>query len=334
MTGEIMARTSAATINQICGRGPSARAKTIFFGGGTPTYIPVEQLIGMLDAVRAVHHPVKDAEITSESNPGTADAANYAAMRNAGFNRVSLGAQSFFEDDLLRLGRVHSAGEVEKAVALARTAGFENLNLDLMFALPGQSLRAWEHNVDRALALEPEHLSLYCLTLEPNTPFYKDHLRGLLIQPDEDAQVEMYNLAVEKTAQAGYVHYEISNFAKPGRECQHNLAYWRGEDYAAYGPGAVGCENGVRYTNWKHPERFIENLKSPWCEQDVLSEESRRLERVMLGLRLSEGITEEGLPVEALNDLEGRGWLTRRSGRVTLTADGRHFCSEAALALG
>lgn len=338
LSGDIMAQTSAATINEIrSGRAKGKKAKSIFFGGGTPTYIPVDQLTGMLSAVLQAHPPVDGCEITSESNPGTADAANYAAMRAAGFNRISLGAQSFLADDLIRLGRVHTSGEIERAVAIARDAGFDNLNLDLMFALPGQSLRAWEANLDRAIDLNPDHLSLYCLTLEPNTPFYKQHLRGTLQVPDDEAQVAMYDLAVAKAEAAGFVQYEISNFAKPGKECAHNLCYWRHEDYAGYGPGAVGCltlpEGRVRYTNMKHPDRYIESLDKLWCEHEYLSEESQQLERVMLGIRLTEGFATASLDPAKVQNLLNRGWLRTTQERIFLTPLGRHFCSEAALAL-
>jgi oxygen-independent coproporphyrinogen-3 oxidase len=337
MEGEIMSRTTAAMIEEIQ-RSPwrGQPAKTIFFGGGTPTYLPTEQLLAILAAVMEVHPPIEGAEITSEANPGTVDADKFSAMREAGFNRISLGAQSFLDDDLMRLGRIHVAGQIEAAVAKAREAGFDNLNLDLMFALPGQSLRAWDQNLSRAIGLEPEHLSLYCLTLEPNTPFYRQHLRGLLIQPDEDDQVEMYELARERASGAGYGHYEISNFAKPERESRHNLAYWRAESYAGYGPGAVGFMDGVRTTNWKHPQRYIEAVESglPTAfESETIDEATHRLEQIMLGLRLREGVPVTLADENGLREMAARGWIDLSNDRVVLTLDGQHFCSEVALAL-
>ncbi len=337
MEGEIMSRTTAAMIEEIV-RSPwrGQPAKTIFFGGGTPTYLPTEQLLAILAAVMEVHPPIEGAEITSEANPGTVDADKFSAMREAGFNRISLGAQSFLDDDLMRLGRIHVAGQIEAAVAKAREAGFDNLNLDLMFALPGQSLRAWDQNLSRAIGLEPEHLSLYCLTLEPNTPFYRQHLRGLLIQPDEDDQVEMYELARERASGAGYGHYEISNFAKPERESRHNLAYWRAESYAGYGPGAVGFMDGVRTTNWKHPQRYIEAVESglPTAfESETIDEATHRLEQIMLGLRLREGVPVTLADENGLREMAARGWIDLSNDRVVLTLDGQHFCSAVALAL-
>lgn len=346
MSGDVMARTSAATVAEI-ERSPwkGRPAKTIFFGGGTPTYLPVAQLVAILDAVRRVHPPLPDAEITSEANPGTVDAKRFGAMRAAGFNRISLGAQSFRDADLVRLGRVHRSGEIERAVLAARAAGFDNVNVDLMFALPGQTVRAWKENLRRALDLQTDHLSLYGLTLEPNTPFYKEHLRGTLVLPDDEAQVAMYDAACEATAARGLKQYEISNFARPGAECRHNLVYWHGEEYAAYGPGAVGCvardkDPGalLRYTNLKHPSRYctaIERGESAAFDRERVGEDVRRIERVMLGLRLNEGFepTEGAVSTRAVTAMEGRGWLERVGARLRLTAAGRHFCTEVTAAL-
>jgi oxygen-independent coproporphyrinogen-3 oxidase len=237
---------------------------------------------------------------------------------------------------------VHRSGEIERAVDAARSAGFGNLNLDLMFALPNQSVHAWNRNLDRALALEPEHLSLYCLTLEPNTPFYKRHLHGDLTVPDEDVQAQMYDDCVARVAEAGYEQYEISNFAKPGRECRHNLAYWHGLEYAGYGPGAVGCvqsEGGLRrYTNLKLPERFaaaVEAAAPAWFEEETLGQDERTMEAIMLRLRLNDGLnigetTVDPAGLERMRDL---GWIDLDGAHVRLTSTGRHFCSEVALAL-
>jgi oxygen-independent coproporphyrinogen III oxidase len=339
MTGEIMERTTRATVDEIL-RSPwkGRPAKTIFFGGGTPTYLDEPQLLRILEAVFEVHPPVEGAEITSEANPGTVDIPKFEAMRSGGFNRISLGAQSFLDGDLLRLGRVHRSGEIERAVAAAREAGFESLNLDLMFALPGQSRRAWDSNLERALALEPEHLSLYCLTIEPNTAFYKEHLKGRLDLPDDEEQVAMYERCTERLAEEGFEQYEISNWARPGLACRHNLEYWNHREYAGYGPGAVGCVGGRRYTNLKHPDGYcsaVEGGGSLAFEEELLDEGSKRTERIMLGLRLNEGLDPDGLDLDedAVAELVDRGWLERPDGRIRLTRPGRHFCSEAALAL-
>jgi oxygen-independent coproporphyrinogen-3 oxidase len=337
MQGEIMERTTQAIVAEIEKSPWRGRpAKTVFFGGGTPTFLSEAQLLSIFEAVVEAHPPIEGCEITSESNPGTADAEKYSAMRKAGFNRLSLGAQSFLDEDLIRLERVHKASEIGRAVELAREAGFGNLNLDLMFALPEQSLRAWKQNLDRALALAPEHLSLYCLTIEPNTSFYKKQLRGQLALPDDEAQVAMYEECLDRLEAEGYRQYEISNFAKPGLECRHNLCYWHGEEYAGYGPGAVGCVDSVRYTNLKHPERYctaVEAGEALPFESEALDEATRRVERIMLGLRLNDGLSTAELEEKALGRVEGRGWIERENGTIRLTRAGRHFCSEVALEL-
>jgi oxygen-independent coproporphyrinogen-3 oxidase len=344
MEGQIIPRTVNAIIAEI-ERSPwrGIPAKTIFFGGGTPTFLETSDLIRILDTAAAVHPPIPNAEITSEANPGTVDASKFAAMREAGFNRISLGAQSFFDHDLVALGRIHRSGHIEMAIAAARSAGFDNINIDLMFALPSQSLRAWSANLERAAALETDHLSLYCLTLEPNTPFYKENLKGHLILPNEESQVEMYEMAVDRAQSAGFAQYEISNFAKPGRECAHNLCYWHNEFYPGYGPGAVGFmpdSNGQprRYTNIKHPERYSAAAEQDikfYFEEEMLSEENMRFERIMLGVRLNEGLVVEGcyLDPAKVEVLIKRGWIRIDGPRLRLTEVGRNFCSEATLEL-
>lgn len=339
MSGELVERTARAIRAEILASPHRGRpAKTIFFGGGTPTFLTPAQLLPILDAVLEVHPPDGDIEITSEANPGTADAPKFAAMRAAGFNRLSLGAQSFVDDELVRLERVHQASEIDHAVKLARDAGFENLNLDLMFALPGQSRFVWERNLRKAISLSPDHLSLYCLTIEENTRFYKQHLKGQLDLPDEDEQVNMYELACRLAAESGYLQYEISNFARPGRECAHNLCYWRCEEYAGYGPGAVGRVGALRTTKLKHPLRYAEAVEAAAelvCESELVDDTMLRTERIMLGLRLNEGLSLIGttLGEAAIERLAVRGWLQQDEKRVALTPLGRNFCTEAAAEL-
>ncbi len=348
MTGDIMPRTVDAMICEL-EKSPwrGRRAKTIFFGGGTPTFLSEHDLVRLFEAVLIAHPPIDDAEITSEANPGTVDMPKFRAMKSAGFNRISLGAQSFQDSDLLTLGRVHRSGEIERAVSAAREAGFDNLSLDLMFALPDQSRHAWNANLDRALALNPDHLSLYCLTIEPNTAFYKK--RAELALPDEDTQVEMYDDCLNRLAAEGFEQYEISNFCRLGHQSQHNLCYWNNEEYLGYGPGAVGCVRGAypgatgapertRYTNLKHPDRYcqaIEHGQTLAFEIEPLSAENLELERIMLGLRLNAGFAAgQTLSAKAVHSSAARnGWLEVQGDRLRLTASGRHFCSEVALEL-
>ena len=303
MTGDIMERTTHAIIKEIR-QSPlrGINAKTIFFGGGTPTYLAEQQLLSILEAAIECHPPIDNCEITSEANPGTVDHQKFAAMRKAGFNRISLGAQSFLDSDLIQLDRVHKSGDIERAVGAAREAGFDNLNLDLMFALPNQSLRAWESNLTRALALQPEHLSLYCLTIEQNTAFYKKHLKGQLNLPDDETQVAMYDDCVTRTAEAGLEQYEISNFA-----------------------------------NLKHPDGYcaaVENGEKIYFEHEALTDDTLRTERIMLGLRLNQGI-DQSLVKSAQNveKLVQRDWIQIQNGQIKLSETGRHFCSEVALEL-
>jgi oxygen-independent coproporphyrinogen-3 oxidase len=338
MDGEIVERTVAATEKEIAQSQWRGRpAKTVFFGGGTPTFLSSDQITRLLKAVLEAHPPIEGAEVTSEANPGTTDAGKFTAMRNAGFNRLSLGAQSFRAQDLIQLGRVHEASDIANAVGTARRAGFENLNLDLMFALPGQGERAWRENVETAVSLRPEHLSLYCLTIEPNTRFYKYAHRGMLDLPDDDAQVRMYDLACALAVEAGYRQYEISNFAKPGAESRHNLCYWRGEEYLAYGPGGVGCfgtgAGRRRYTVTKHPVRYCEAVESGtglWCETEDLDPETLAFERLMLGIRLNDGVDLASVPVDraSLSQVQDLGWAEVEGENLKLTQAGRHFCSE------
>ncbi len=335
MDGEIVARTVSATLTEIDRANHRHRpAQTIFFGGGTPTFLDSDQLGALLKRVCSAHPPLEGCEVSSEANPGTVDAQKFEAMRKAGFNRISIGAQSFVDDDLIRLGRVHRSGEIERAVHAARMAGFENINVDLMFALPDQSLSAWRDNLRRAIDLGTEHLSLYCLTIEHNTQFYKLFQKGLLDLPNDAGQVEMYEIAIEEARAAGLNQYEISNFAKPGKECAHNLCYWRGEEYVAYGPGAVERVGHRRWTHVKHPKLYCERVEQNAdldCESECLNEETLRFERIMLGLRLSEGVHFDSVrPNEAgLRDAIGRGWIEVSDDRMRLTSLGRHYCNQA-----
>jgi oxygen-independent coproporphyrinogen-3 oxidase len=350
MQGSIVERTVEAICSELRASPWKGRAaKTIFFGGGTPTFLEEGQLLRILEAVMEVHPPIPGAEITSEANPGTVDIPKFSGMYRAGFNRISLGAQSFVREDLIRLGRVHQSDEIGKAVAAAREAGFKNINIDLMFALPGQSLHAWKQNLEFAMLLHTEHLSLYCLTIEPSTRFYRLHGRGMLDLPDDSLQVKMYNLALEVTKEHGFQQYEISNFAKPGYECRHNLCYWYGEEYLGYGPGAVGCfevENPhepatrrMRYVNTKHPVHYcskVEARQNLWCESEILDEQTLNTEKIMLGIRLNQGLNARDLRLnpEGIQKLLEKEWICYDSAQVLkLTPKGRHFCNQVVLEL-
>ncbi len=267
--------------------------ETVFFGGGTPTFLNGGKLSEILQAIRDNFDVASDAEISSEANPGSSDAEKFAAMRVAGFNRLSVGVQSFDDALLMGLGRLHTAAEAETAVAVARSAGFKNLSLDLMFGLPGQTRDHWRKSLDRALASRTEHLSLYALTLEPGTRFERLHRGGKLDLPNEDDELAMYEEAIARLTDAGYEHYEVSNFALPGYRSRHNQVYWRNGEYLGIGPGAVSYLNGRRWKRERLPNRYAAKVEA----DENLCVESERLdpagalgETMMLGLRLLDGI--------------------------------------------
>lgn len=343
LSGEIVDRFVDAVIREIStSEHKGSRVETVFFGGGTPTFLSGEQLARILAAVCSAFEV--GGEITSEANPGSVALDQLRTMRSAGFNRISFGAQSFDSGELKIMDRIHSPDEIGQAVRWAREAGFENLNLDLIYALPGQAIQRWRSNLKAAIALNPEHLSLYCLTLEPNTRFYHDYQKGLLTVPDEDVQIEMQRLAESMSLSAGYRQYEISNYAKPGFECEHNLVYWRNQDYVGFGPGAVSGVDGCRWTNIKHPREYVarvENGENLAFESERLEGWARVGETIMLGLRLNKGIDLEalesrfGLPVrerfaESIQVLAAQDRVCVESSRLRLTDEGRLWASEIA----
>jgi oxygen-independent coproporphyrinogen-3 oxidase len=281
---------------------------TIFFGGGTPTAIPAADEAAILKMAVGHVRVGEGAEITTEANPGTADIAGLAILRAAGFNRISFGVQSF-DDALLRsIDRIHSADEAKKAVRAARSAGFDNVSIDLMFGLPGQTMTQWRDTLDQALELETDHLSMYALIVEDETGFGKMLRAGTLFLPEDDLSADMYLASIERASAAGYQQYEISNFARPGRECRHNLHYWRLDDYLGYGAGAVQSRAGVRRTNVLRPAKYVQAIESGSDLGEIneeLTADIRRGESMMLGLRM----TSEGVDVERFSRLFGRSPL-------------------------
>ncbi len=240
--------------------GPSP-IHTIFFGGGTPSLLSTEQFASILRGVHTFFDLREDVEITIEANPGTVSFDDLQHLRALGINRVSLGVQSANSEELHLLERVHDFFDVIAAVSSARRAGFENLNLDLIYGLPEQTLTTWQTSIRNILDLGPEHISAYALTLEHGTPFGRWSARGLLPIPDPDLAADMYEWATETLESAGYVQYEISNWAKPGRQCIHNLQYWRGLPYFGLGAGAHGYANGYRYSNVLRIKTYIDRLR-------------------------------------------------------------------------
>jgi oxygen-independent coproporphyrinogen-3 oxidase len=231
--------------------------ETVFFGGGTPSILPLPEMRTIVEGMRANLDIAAAAEFSLEANPGTVDAAHLQGLRDMGFNRISFGVQSFHEDELRSLDRIHDAQEVEDAYRWARIACFDNINLDLIYGLIGQGMQGWQSNLEKALALEPEHLSLYALTLEEGTPLTRDVARGRTEGPDLDLQADMFEWSRERMTLAGYHHYEVSNWSKPGRECRHNLVYWHNGDWLGLGAGAHSHLFNQRFADAASPSRYI-----------------------------------------------------------------------------
>lgn len=277
---------------------------TIFFGGGTPSLLSTLQFEAILKAVRQKFNLLPQGEISLEANPGTVTLQSLRDLRSLGFNRLSLGVQSTHPEELRKLERIHDYYDVINAVTWSRRADFDNLNLDLIFGLPEQSLSRWQGTIQSILSLYPEHLSLYGLTLERGTPFGRWAQRGLLPVPDNDAAADMYEWASEALEKAGYQQYEISNWAKPGRECLHNLQTWRGKPYLGFGAGAHGCASGMRISNVLRIKTYIEHLQPDRLSEDKpfplspatshqinLSAQDEMQETMLTGLRLiKEGV--------------------------------------------
>jgi len=283
------------------------RAGSVYVGGGTPTVLPVTLLAEILGAARRRFALEGDVEVSIEANPGTVDTAVLGMLRELGVNRLSLGVQSLDEDELRLLGRIHSAKEAIGAYRAARQAGLENVNLDLIYGLPGQSLAAWQASLSRALDMEPEHLSLYALSLEEGTPLAARVLRGELPVPDPDLAAEMYEWAEAACDAAGYAHYEISNWAREPRfRCRHNLATWRNEPYLGFGAGAHSWAGGRRWWNVARPAEYVARVMAGESPVDGVEEIPPALERAettILGLRL----LEEGLRLERFRERFGSG---------------------------
>ena len=319
---------------------PGIEADTVYFGGGTPSLLGVQGLTDVLQAVRESFELSHEAEITLEANPGDiclnpadggADAARaFEALRRAGFNRLSLGVQSSDDGELRMISRRHTFADVKKTVNLAREAGFDNISLDLIYALPDQTMQIWQRSLDALIGLSPEHMSCYALKLSEEVPLYRyiDRL------PDDDTQLAMYLTMVETLEKAGFGQYEISNFARPGRESRHNSKYWTGEDYYGYGPSAHSLIKGVRSVYAPSVEAFLTG--DALREEDQVQDETE--EYLMLRLRMTAGIDPDDFTARfrldftpfarILQKCEPHGLTVLRDGRWRLTPRGA-FVSNA-----
>jgi len=310
---------------------------SIFFGGGTPSLLPVAALAGLLAELRrSFHFCADEPEITVEVNPGTIDAAGLEQLRRAGFNRLSIGVQSLDDRALRLLGRIHTASEALACITAARAAGFDNLSFDLMYGLPGQTVDGWRTTLGRVLALAPVHLSMYELTVEPGTPFADQAGQGLWTLPSEDEVLAMMAAIETAIGASDLVRYEISNYAVPGRECRHNVNYWHNGWYAGFGPGAVSAFGGARRTavaDLAEYCRLIDAGQPVWQEVERLDREAAFRETVVMGLRLLAGVSisalKERFDLELaayygpiLERLVAQGFLILGDGRLQLTARG------------
>ena len=271
----------------------AAPLETVYLGGGTPTVLSPDDLLRLLDAVSGSFGLAAGAEVSIEANPGTVTLESLRRLRNGGFNRLSLGAQSFDDDLLNRVGRVHTADEAVRAYLDAREAGFDNVGVDLICALPGQDQAMWESDLRRLTDLRPEHASLYELTLAQGTPLAEDVAGGRLAVPDEDTQLEMLLTGLSMLTGAGYDRYEVSNYALPGFKCRHNQTYWRCEDYHGFGAGACSFIGGARRRNVSGPEEYIGRMvtgKSVVESSERPDEKQRVAEMLMLSMRTTEGL--------------------------------------------
>lgn len=303
------------------------RFHTIFFGGGTPSALSVKQLEFLLAGIHRRIDGSQVREWTLEMNPATVSLEKAIMLREFGINRVSMGVQSWDPHMLARLGRVHSAEQAERSFQILREAGFTNVNLDLIFGIPGQSADVWEQSLLKTISLGPEHISAYSLTYEEDTEYFLRYQRGEL-QRDTEQDALYFERAIAILEDAGYGQYEISNFAKPGYECLHNLAYWRGHDYLGLGPSAFSTIEGKRWQNTPDTRRYIQQIQDglePIGFQEKITAQIRVAESIAFGLRTAEGVPQALLEPWAveLEELRREGYLQTEHTRIRLTRKGR-----------
>lgn len=322
--------------------GVGARADSIFFGGGTPSLLEPVEIARLIRACRDTYDVAADAEITLETNPETSTPVRMAGFREAGVNRISFGVQSFREAELARLGRIHSADRAREAFGEARSAGFDNISLDLMMWLPQQSAADWRASVESLIALGPEHASLYLLELYPNAPLKEEMARaGWSLAPDDDA-AEMYLWSMARLEAAGYAQYEISNVARPGRASRHNLKYWQDGEWLGFGCGAHSTFGGARWKNVASTDDYasrLERAETVALERRELSPDGRIEEMLFTGLRLADGLDLDRIAADYGVDVWGRygvalqpfvesGFVRRDRSRLSLTREGMLLANE------
>jgi oxygen-independent coproporphyrinogen-3 oxidase len=316
----------------------------VYFGGGTPTALESSELCRILSSVQAHFGLQPDAEITVEAHPDTVTSDGLTQLANAGFNRISFGVQSLDENELVTIGRPSLPDSVHGAVTMARQAGFTNINLDLIFGLPGQTLESWQGTLDRTIALDPSHLSCYALTVEEGTQLIVDIRRGDRMNPEDLLQNTMEEEAFRALTAAGFDRYEISNYCRPGYACRHNKLYWESGDYLGIGPSAQSYVTGNRFGNvedLKAYQAMLAGGRLPTGDSERLSPEQQHREAIVFGLRLTEGIPGESVHGHEMSadwtakmvQLLNEGWLEQADGRIRFTATGRRFADSVAVDL-
>jgi len=310
--------------------------RTIFVGGGTPTALSTDQLEFLLTGLNQRLNLTAIEEFTIEANPGSVSSPKADLLRQLGVTRVSLGLQSWDNVLLELLGREHNAAQAEESFQILRRAGFKNINIDLMFGLPGQTASQWQSTLEKTISLNPDHISAYCLTYEEDTEFFLRHSRGEL-KSDADVDTDFFEMAMNRLESAGYEHYEISNYARPGFASAHNRAYWKGEDYLGLGPSAfstIGLKRMQNVCDYTEYANRVLSQQSPIGSVETLTPEMKQVERLALGLRTGEGIPVDTLnrwPTET-NEFTELGLLVRSNGSYKLTRAGKCVADEVAAA--
>lgn len=305
---------------------------SVYFGGGTPSFIAEKYIMQILNVIKDKYNVKNEVEITIEANPGTVNLVRLKNYRDFGINRLSFGVQTLNDRLLKDIGRVHSAGEAINGFYLAREAGFDNISLDIMFGLPSQGIKDVENTVDEFIKLNPEHISAYSLKIEENTVFGKLYREKKLTLPDEATERDMYYIIKEKLFNAGYIQYEISNFAKCGYESKHNTSYWLRQDYLGMGISSASCFNEVRFTGTADFKSYIENPIENFSEYEVLTDDVIASERIILGLRLTKGVTKDLFVkpewIKSCEELIKKGLLVESDNRIFLSDKGLDLANQ------
>lgn len=311
---------------------PDLRPETVFFGGGTPTALSTPQLDFLISGLRERIDFSGVTEFTIEMNPATVSLEKASGLLAHGVNRVSMGVQSWDDGLLKTLGRVHNAAQAERSFQILREAGVPNINLDLIFGIPGQSVGQWRETLQKTIGLGPDHISAYCLTYEEDTEYFERFSRGEYA-PEDGRDADFFELAMDELAAAGYAQYEISNYARPGRECLHNLAYWQGNDYCGLGPSAFTTRTGRRWRNIADTAAYIRRIEAGEPLEDdfeIVPREMSEAERTAFALRTSGGISSSGRDPEKIAALHAHGLIRQEDDRLVLTRRGRLLADEVA----